>query len=144
MGRAPGAVAVISDRLWRTRFSADPGVLGRSIVLNGDPHTVVGIMPPGMRFPSRLTDVWLPLGPVIAGFPPRGAHPGLFVIGRLKPDVSFDRAAADMDTIARRLEKQYPDSNQNVAVDMIPYYEQIVENIRPTLSFCSAPLASSS
>ena len=132
-GPGAGRVAVISDRLWRTRFSADPGVLGRPIILNGESHTVVGIMPPGMRFPSRLTDVWLPLGPAIAGFPPRGAHPGLFVIGRLKPDISFDRAAADMDTVARRIETQFPDSNKGVGVDMTPYYEQIVENIRPTL-----------
>ena len=55
---------MISERLWRTRFNADPGILGRPIVLNGDPHTIVGVMPAGMRFPSRLTDVWLPLGPV--------------------------------------------------------------------------------
>ncbi len=131
----PGAarVAVISERLWRTRLGADPAILGRSIVLNGEPHLVVGVMPPGMRFPSRLTDVWLPLGPIVASFPPRGAHPGLYGIGKLKPAVTFDRAAADMDTIARRLEALYPSSNKDVAVGMIPYYEQIVENIRPTL-----------
>ena len=51
------------------RFNADPAMLGRALVLNGEPHTVVGVMPPGMRFPSRLTDVWLPLGPVVPTFP---------------------------------------------------------------------------
>ena len=71
-----GRVAVISERLWRTRFNADPGILGRSIVLNGDSHTVVGIMPPGMRFPSRLTDVWLPLGPAIPAFLRAALIPG--------------------------------------------------------------------
>ena len=54
-------IAVISDRLWRIRFNADPALLGRTITLNNQAHTVVGVMPPGMRFPSRLTDVWLPL-----------------------------------------------------------------------------------
>jgi putative ABC transport system permease protein len=132
----PGAarVAVISERLWRNRLNADPSIVGRSITLNGDPHTIVGVMPRGMRFPSRLTDVWLPLGPIVKTLPnSRGAHPGLFAIGKLKSGVTFDRAVADMDTIARRLETQYPESNKNVAVAMTPYYEQIVQNIRPTL-----------
>ncbi len=127
-------VALISERLWRSRFNADPAMLGRPLVLNGEPHAVIGIMPPGMRFPSRLTDVWLPLGPAVPTFPvTRGAHPGLYAVGKLKPGETFERALVDMDTIARRLEQQYPDSNRDVAVAMIPYYEQIVQNIRPTL-----------
>jgi putative ABC transport system permease protein len=132
----PGAaaVAIVSERLWRGQLRADPAILGRSLVLNGVPHTVVGVMPSAMRFPSRTADVWLPLGPSIATFPQsRGSHPGFFVVGKLKSGVTFDAATADMDTIARRLEQQYPDSNKDVAVAMIPYYEQIVQNIRPTL-----------
>jgi putative ABC transport system permease protein len=132
----PGAarVAVISERFWRARFDADPAIVGRAIVLNNEPHLVVGVMPPGMRFPSRLTDVWLPLGPVIPTFPQsRSNHPGLFAVGRLKAGVSFDRAVADMDTVARRLEAQYPGTNRDVAVQMTGYREQIVRNIRPTL-----------
>ena len=57
---------VISERLWRGRFDADPSILGRAIVLNNEPHVIVGIMPPAMRFPQRTTDVWLPLGPIIS------------------------------------------------------------------------------
>jgi putative ABC transport system permease protein len=133
---APGAlrVAVISERLWRGRFNADPAILGRSVLLNNEPHEIVGVMPPGMRFPARTTDVWLPLGPAISTFPQsRGAHPGLFVVAKLEPGETFERAVTDMDTIARRLEAQYPESNKDVAVALIPYYEQIVQNIRPTL-----------
>ena len=127
-------VAIISARLWRSRFAADPTVVGRTILLNNEPHVIIGIMPPGMRFPSRLTDVWLPIGPVIPTLPlSRGTHPGLFAVGRLKAGVSFERAAADMDTVARRIESQFPDTNAGVAVSMTPYYEQIVQNIRPTL-----------
>jgi hypothetical protein len=85
-------VAVISERLWRNRFGADPAFLGRSLMLNGEPHTVVGIMPPGMRFPSRLSDVWLPLGPFVGTFPAsRGAHPGLIAVGKLRPGITFER-----------------------------------------------------
>jgi putative ABC transport system permease protein len=129
-----GRIAVISERLWRGRFDADAAVLGRSVLLNNEPHTIVGVMPAAMRFPSRLTDVWLPLGPIVDTLPTsRGSHPGLIAIGKLKAGVPFDRAVSDMDTIARRLEQQYPESNTNLAVEMTPYYEQIVQNIRPTL-----------
>jgi putative ABC transport system permease protein len=127
-------VALVSERLWRSRFNADPGLVGRSIVLNNEAHVVIGVMPPGMRFPSRLTDVWLPLGPVVPTFPQsRGSHPGLIAVGRLKAGVSIERAVADMDTIARRIEAAHPATNKDIAVGMILYYEQIVQNIRPTL-----------
>jgi putative ABC transport system permease protein len=126
--------AIISDRLWRSRFNADPTLLGRTITLDNQTHTVVGIMPPGMRFPSRLTDVWLPLGLFVDTFPTeRGAHPGLTVVAKLKPGVSVERASANMDAIARRLEQQYPMSNTDHTVTVTPYYEQIVRNIRPAL-----------
>ena len=126
-------VAVVSERLWRNRFGADPALVGRSIILNGQSHVVIGIMPASMRFPSRVTDVWLPLGTAVPGFPPRGAHPGLIAIGKMKPGVSVQQAIADMDTIALQLAQQYPDSNKNTRVAIVSYYEQVVRNIRPAL-----------
>jgi putative ABC transport system permease protein len=133
---APGAarVAILSERLWRRRFGADPAVLGRSIVLSNDAHVVVGVMPAGMRFPSRLTDVWLPLGPVVPTFPAsRGAHPGLYGVAKLKPGVPFERAVADMDSVARAIEQEHPETNRDVTVRVARYYDQIVSGIRPTL-----------
>ena len=132
----PGAprIVVISERLWRSHFNADPSAVGQSITLNGEAHTIVGVMPAGMRFPSRLTDVWLPLGLYVQTFPAaRGAHPGLFVVAKLKAGIGVARAVADMDAIALRLEKQYPMSNTDHTVSVVPYYEQIVQNIRPAL-----------
>jgi putative ABC transport system permease protein len=132
----PGAarVAIVSERFWRSHFAADPNAVGRTVMLDGEPHTIVGVMPAGMRFPSRTTDVWLPLGLFVPQFPPeRGAHPGLFGIGKLKPGISVERASADMDAIARRLEQQYPLSNTDHTVAVESYYEQIVRNIRPAL-----------
>ena len=127
-------VALVSERLWRSRFNADPALVGRTVVLNNEPHTIVGVMPPDMRFPSRLTDVWLPLGPIVPTLPlSRGSHPGLFVAGKLRAGVAFESAVADMDTVARRIEAAYPDTNKDVSVAMVPYYEQIVRGIRPTL-----------
>jgi putative ABC transport system permease protein len=127
-------VAIISERLWRSHFNADPATVGRTVLLNSQPHIVVGIMPASMRFPSRLTDVWLPLGLFVKTFPTaRAAHPGLTAMGKLKAGVSVEQATAAMDTIARRLGEQYPQSNRNTLVTVVPYYEQIVRNIRPAL-----------
>ena len=132
----PGAarVAILSERLWRRRFGADPAILGRPIVLSNDVHVVVGVMPAAMRFPSRLTDVWLPLGPLVPTFPPsRGAHPGLYGVAKLKPGIPFEQAAADMDTVARAIEQEHPDTNRDVTVRIARYYDQIVSDIKPTL-----------
>ena len=127
-------VAVISERLWRNRFGAREDIVGLGVTLNAEPFTVVGVMPMGMRFPSRMTDVWIPLGLFVNGFPPsRGAHPGLTAVGRVKAGLTFDRARLGMDTVARRLGEQYPDTNKNLTVIVSSYYELIVQNIRPTL-----------
>jgi putative ABC transport system permease protein len=131
----PGAprVAIVSERLWRTRFAARDDILGLTIDLNAEPFTVVGVMPAGMRFPGRTTDVWLPLGLFVPTFPPsRGAHPGLTAVGRLKPEVTLDEAQRRMDGIAARLGREYKDSNEGLTAPIASYYELIVQNIRPT------------
>jgi len=134
-------VAIVGERLWRGRFGADRRLVGATIRLDGEPYTVVGVMPLAMRFPSRLTDVWLPLGLSVAGFPPRGAHPGLAAIGRLKPGVTLQQATADLDTIAQRLALQYPDSNKTTRAAPVLYHEQVVQNIRPALLVLLAAVA---
>jgi putative ABC transport system permease protein len=127
-------VVTISDRLWRSHFSADPSIIGQSVMLDGSAYTIVGVMPPGMRFPSRQTDVWLPLGLFVSTFPDnRGNHPGLAVVAKLKPASSVDRANTEMDAIARRLEQQYPLTNADHTVSVTSYYEQVVGSIRPML-----------
>ena len=140
----PGAprIAVVSERFWRSHFAGDPSAVGQTVMLDGETHTIVGVMPAGMRFPSRTTDVWLPLGLFVRQMPPdRGAHPGLFAVAKLKPGVSVERASADMDAIARRLERQFPISNTDHTVAVEPYYEQIVRNIRPALLALSGAVA---
>jgi putative ABC transport system permease protein len=135
-------VAVVSERFWRSHLDADASAIGRTIMLDGEPHIVVGVMPAGMRFPSRTTDVWLPVGLFVPTFPAdRGAHPGLFAVAKLKTGIGVARASADMDAIARRLERQYPMSNTDHTVSIEPYYEQIVQNIRPALLALSGAVA---
>ena len=88
-----GHTAIISERLWRTHFGARADMVGQVVAFDNEPYTIAAVMPAKMRFPGRTTDVWLPLGLSVRGFPPRGAHPGLQAIGRVKPgSLSSERA----------------------------------------------------
>ncbi len=89
---APG-VALISDGLWRRQFSADPDVIGRSIRLDGQVFTVVGVMPPTFRFPSQ-SDVWVPIAPALTA--PSAATRGVSILGHLGPGVTLETADAEL------------------------------------------------
>ena len=123
---APGApqVAVLSDELWRSRFGADRGVLGRAIRVNGEPTTIVGVMPRGFRFPI-LQDLWINLRPDPAAVP-RGEGRRLEVFGRLEPGWSLEGAGANLAEITRRLGEAYPETNQGVAPLVKPYAEEFI------------------
>jgi putative ABC transport system permease protein len=125
-------VALLSHRLWQRAFGGDAGVVGKDVLLNGESYTVVGVMPPEFRFPSRLIEVWVPL--VI---PPdqvnnRGNH-WMFTLARLKPEAGFEQAREQMGVIAKRIEQQYPDSQAGRSVFLIPLQEETVQGIRPAL-----------
>ena len=105
-------VAILSDGLWQRRFGADPNLIGRQIQLSGESYTVVGVMPPGFQL-TQGTELWTPLTLDLAS----NGH-NLSVIGRLKLGVSLAQAQASMDTIARQLEQQYPESNTGWGVRM--------------------------
>ena len=135
-------VAVISERLWRTRFGARGDIIGMAVTFNSQPFTIAGVMPATMRFPGRTTDVWLPLGLFVDTFPTaRGAHPGLYGFGRLKTGIDVERGRAGMIAIAKRLSTEYPESNRNNSVAVTPYYELIVQNIRPVLQMLLGAVA---
>lgn len=131
-GAAP--VVLLSERLWRNHFAAAADILNRTITLDGTNYTVVGVMPADMRFPSRLTDIWVPLGLYVKGMPSsRDNHPGLQALGRLAPNVSLEQARSEMDTIAQRLGQQFPDTNSRVGVQTTSLYESVVSGIRTSL-----------
>lgn len=107
-----GNLVLLSHRLWTRRFAADPAVAGRTIRLNGEPFTILGVMPPAFHYPSNEFDLWVPLY----------IHPdeltsrldGNYVaVGRLKPRVTLPQLQADLDVISAQLARQYP---QNVGV----------------------------
>jgi putative ABC transport system permease protein len=125
--------AILSHRLWRRRFGSDPGIVGGSIILNGDLHRVIGVLPPDFKWNNRQTDVWLPYGirPDVDYRSVAGRY--MTVVGRLRPDVTLQSAQAEMSAIARRLEEQYPQFNKNWGVNLVPLHEQTVGQVRPAL-----------
>jgi putative ABC transport system permease protein len=129
----PGAepVALISHGLWQRRYGSDPQLVGKSLRIDGIPYMVIGVLPPGISYPAADTDLVVPFIPQTRDMQ-RSMH-FVRVIGRLRPGVSLAQARAGMDTIAARLEQQYPDTNTGWRVQIVPMHEQLVGNIRRAL-----------
>jgi hypothetical protein len=130
------AVAVISDGLWRRRFGADPGVLGRTLRLPDGNVTIVGVMPPALEYPSAATEIWIPSRTPPAVLELREAR-YLQAIGRLKPGVTLEQARADLKTVQRRLEQQYPKTDAGWGVHLQPLKEELTGGVRAALCCCS-------
>jgi predicted permease len=113
-----GNVAVLSHTMWQDRYAGDPSIIGKSIRANGQPYTVVGVMPARFLFPDRQA-IWMPVQ-LDADRLERGTGQELEVIGRLKPDVSFDGANVDLATIARRIASEHKATNENVSAAVSP------------------------
>ena len=129
-------VVLLSDGLWRRRFGADRGVLGRKLVLNGESFQVVGVLPPGFDMPHDA-ELWAPLVFSASDLAPdnRGSH-GLQAIARIKPGLSFTQAREDMAAVSRRIIEQnpkYPYKDYNFAVLMVPLLEQEIGDIKVAL-----------
>ncbi len=135
-------VAILSDAFWRTHFNADPGVIGRSINLDGRPFTIVGVMPHGFQFPIRAEgrDMWLTFSreaevdvpgdiPMTAQ---RGNH-GTEVIGRLKPGVTVAQANANLASLAHALAKQYSDTDLYTGIAARSELEALIGDTRGSL-----------
>ena len=122
-------VAVISHGYWINRFGGDASVLGRNILLDGRSFLIVGVMPESFMYPAN-TDIWIPLR--LAGSTVRGGHT-LQTIARLKDGVTVETARAEMKTIAGRLEKEYPETNENWTTLVFDLRQFIVRDLRGTL-----------
>jgi putative ABC transport system permease protein len=123
-------VVILSRSLWRRGFADDPGIIGRSIQLNGTSFTVVGVM--GEQYPLE-TDFWLPLSHLSQVDLTSRKHHSVQAIGRLKPGVTIEQARHEMETIAERLRQLYPATNKNLGVELVPLRHQLVGNLRPTV-----------
>jgi predicted permease len=127
----PERVIVLSDGLWKRRFAADPNVLGRSVTLNDRPYTVVGVMPPGFVGVQDLAELWVPFAQWAppAAMASRGDR-GFDVLGRLKPGVTLEAAQAEADTVAARLARQYPATNEARGIEVSPLAAEIFGPLR--------------
>ncbi|MGH9789365.1 MAG: ABC transporter permease [Candidatus Acidiferrales bacterium] len=122
---ASARVAILSHGLWQRRFGADPGILGRTLRLDGESYEIVGVLPGTFRF-TPGTEVWGPLA-IDWNEPGRAdrSNHTLLVVGRLKPGVTLAQAQADLESIAKRLEQQHPQSNGGWGVRTATFYDWI-------------------
>jgi predicted permease len=127
---APRAV-LLSYSAWQRRFGGRKEVLGQTVVLDGHPNTIIGVLPQDFHFaPAEPADFWTTIQDMISDC--RGCH-GFYGVARLKDGVSFQTAFANIKGIADQLARQYPDSNRDQKAYMLPASEVIVGNIRPVL-----------
>jgi len=132
--RAGGApVVVLGYGLWQRRFGGARDILGRSITLDSQPYTVVGVLPSGFEF-LQPADIFLPFTPWAKTLPDdRNWHPGIFPIARLREGISREQARTEMVGITKRLEEQYPIYNTGTSADVVDLQEQLVKGVRPAL-----------
>ncbi len=134
----PHDVVVLSYGLWQRRYGGDPDILGRTIAVNGRAHEVIGVMPRGFDMPHGA-QLWVPIAFGTPGASVRRFHQ-LRGVARLKDGVSIDAAQADLDVIARDLERMYPE-NATWKLNVVPLHEDVVGNVRPALVMLSAAVA---
>lgn len=131
------AVVVVSENLWRSRLSGDPGIVGDSITLDMRPYTVIGIMPAGFRTPffNQTEQVWIPLvqDPLFSGWrtKPQRDH-WMPVIARVKPGVSIQQVKAEMDTTSARFAKEFP-AERGWQIQILPLQQVLVGDARNPL-----------
>ncbi|MGE0451988.1 MAG: ABC transporter permease [Vicinamibacteria bacterium] len=132
VGAAP--VAVLSEGLWRRRFGAEPGVLGREIVLSDVKATVIGVMPKEFDAFGDGIELWVPVSAFTAwALPERGTN-NFDAIGRLREDAGWDAARAELRAISTRFSEVYPRTNRGKVVEPMPLHQFLVGDIRRSLS----------
>ncbi|HVF58072.1 MAG TPA: ABC transporter permease [Pyrinomonadaceae bacterium] len=127
---------VLSYDYWQHRFGGDRQIVGQQLPISGQSVTVLGVMPRGFKFPvgAQQVDFWMPLASSLSE-KARAARGAVFlnVVGRLKPGVTLEQAQAETDTIASRLETQYPDANTGFKIALVSSHERLVGKVRPAL-----------
>ncbi|MET0620571.1 MAG: ABC transporter permease, partial [Thermoanaerobaculia bacterium] len=120
---APGTM-LLSEALWKTQFGGDPSVVGRSIRLDDEPFTIIGVMPPSFAYPSRVARFWVPARFTEESYEDRGNY-WLHLVGRLKPGVSLAAARGEMRGIAAALERAYPKDNAKNSATVVPLSDRL-------------------
>ncbi len=121
-------VVVLGEHVWKSRFGGDAAIVGQTIRLNDDSYTVVGVLPARLRWPLQA-DVWIPLAWTPQERAVRGNH-NYAVVARLASGVDLARAQAELDTISKRLEQQYPADDKGWGALVVPLHDAIVGDVR--------------
>jgi predicted permease len=121
--------AVISYGLWQSQFGADPSVLGRTVHLDGRPHTIIGVMPRAFYFPTREVQLWTRLAFEDQDYANR-TNTYIHGVARLKPGVTFEQARADLEVIAARLAHDYPETNAETGISFFAMRENLSPRFR--------------
>jgi putative ABC transport system permease protein len=129
---------VISQSFWQRRFDSKPEAIGKSLTLDGNTYTIIGVLPAAFSFPPIVgdpIDVWTPIGLNARdpGFMRRYNHSGISGIGKLKPGITVAQARADLNRVAGQLEAAYPDTNAGCSMVCNSFHESIVGDIQPML-----------
>jgi putative ABC transport system permease protein len=131
--RAGARVVVLGHSTWQSRFGGDPRILGRSLVLNGQPHAVIGVLTPDFYTPLGGSGVWLP----ISSIPWKGTfdrgNQNVWAVGRLRAGITVDAARRDLDAIMADLARVHPATNAGAGAAVIPLRDQIVGALRGSL-----------
>src|SRR5688572_13757647 len=147
MGRLPSAaddrpgqpaVALLGAEAWRLRYAGDPQVLGRAVLINGFPVTVIGIVPDRSGFPSTA-NVWMPIGQWPDWKEDRSVR-SLSVVGRLRDDVTVEGARSEIETIYGGFESAYPDTNRNLRARVITLNERLLGTLEVWRQFIMAAI----
>lgn len=125
-------VVLLSDAVWATRFGRDPGVLGKSWLLDGTSYQIIGVMPPGFTFPVETVAAWIPFRTPDDVATQRGAH-YLNAAGRLADGATLDGARSELTTLAARIALADPKHSAGWTVVLRPLHEDVVGEVRPTL-----------
>ncbi|MBD0372276.1 MAG: ABC transporter permease [Pyrinomonadaceae bacterium] len=125
--------ALLSYELWQRRYGADPGIVGRAISIGGVPYTVVGVMPKGMPFFDNQprVDLWTPLSFAPGDNMDTRNNYFVYLVGRLKPEVTIEQAQAEVNAIMARIQSEA--KSQGIGGKLVPLHEQFVGDVRPAL-----------
>ena len=128
--KGAGPTVILSDELWKRRFSGDAAAVGRTIRLDGIGYTIVGVMPAGFKLPILPSDLMVPVG--LDADMNRGNH-YLVAIARLKRGVALEQARSNLNAIAHALEQQYPDTNSTWGLQADGLQELLAKELRPAM-----------
>ena len=123
------SAVILAHGTWQERFGGDPGVVGQSVTLDGESKQVVGVMPPGFSYPADRT-LWTPIEHTEAFLSGQRSAWSLTGVGRVKEGIPLQQAEAEVETIGRQLEAQYPADNERVGFVAVPMLEALVGDVR--------------